>query len=275
MARIEPEFERIRERGVGLVTVNTDALRPDRRHEVLDELSGAMGDGGRVRLLLHSIAFGNLKLLGPAEERSGAGDADAATRLARELELDPERVRQAADRLFREEGVDGLGGVAIPAHYPEGRWIEEEDMERTVHAMGSSLLGWVQEVRARGLFADDARVLGMTSEGSTVAWKGYAAVSAAKAVLEAVSRSIALEMAPVGIRCNVVQAGVTDTPALRVIPGSDHLKAGARSRNPFGRLTTPEDVADVIYLLTLPEASWINGTLVRADGGEAISGSRG
>jgi NAD(P)-dependent dehydrogenase (short-subunit alcohol dehydrogenase family) len=139
--------------------------------------------------------------------------------------------------------------------------------------MGTSLLSWTQAIRERGLFAADARVLGLTSEGNAVAWKGYAAVAAAKVALESVSRSIAVEMAQFGIRSNIVQAGVTETPALRMIPGSGHLKAQARRRNPFGRLTTPEDVADAIYLLSLPEAAWINGNVLRVDGGERISGA--
>ena len=80
-------------------------------------------------------------------------------------------------------------------------------------------------------------------------------------------------MAPHGIRCNVIQAGVTETPALAAIPGSNHLKAQALSRNPFGRLTRPRDVAAVIALLTRDEAGWINGEVIRVDGGEHISGA--
>jgi len=98
-------------------------------------------------------------------------------------------------------------------------------------------------------------------------------VAAAKVALESISRAIAVEMAPYGIRSNIVQAGVTDTPALRLIPGSAHLKAAARRKNPFGRLTTPEDVARVIHLLCLPEAAWINGEVIRVDGGEHVSGA--
>ena len=71
----------------------------------------------------------------------------------------------------------------------------------------------------------------------------------------------------------MIQAGVTNTPALRAIPGSDQLKAQARLRNPGGRLTRPEDVAGVIYLLSQDEASWINGEVIRVDGGEHISGA--
>jgi NAD(P)-dependent dehydrogenase (short-subunit alcohol dehydrogenase family) len=272
MRRIEPEFEAIRARGVSLVTFNTDALDPAERSVVLDGLAQAMGEDGRVRLLLHSIAFGNLKLVAPEGPAVARNDRETLERLAAALDLDPERLREAADRLFAE-GTDGLQGLATPPAYPQDRLLEEEDLARTVHAMGTSLLGWTQAVHQRGLFAADARVLGLTSEGNEVAWKGYAAVSAAKTALEAVSRSIAVEMAHFGLRSNIVQAGVTDTPALRAIPGSAQLVAQARTRNPFRRLTTPEDVADAIYLLSLPEAAWINGALVRVDGGERVSGA--
>jgi NAD(P)-dependent dehydrogenase (short-subunit alcohol dehydrogenase family) len=268
MSRIEPEFDRIRERGVSLLTFNQDALEADSRAEILDGVTERLApDGGRIRLLLHSIAFGNLKLIGP----EAPPDNEALEALARELGVDEERLAGIADQHFAE-GADGVQGLTSPPRYAQDLFLEDEDMVRTIYAMGTSLLTWTQDVLTRGLFAPDARVLGMTSEGNEVAWKGYAAVAAAKVALESVSRSIAVEMAHLGIRSNIVQAGVTDTPALRLIPGSDHLKAQARTRNPFGRLTTPEDVANVIYLLSLPEAAWINGAIIRVDGGEHISG---
>jgi NAD(P)-dependent dehydrogenase (short-subunit alcohol dehydrogenase family) len=138
--------------------------------------------------------------------------------------------------------------------------------------MGTSLSTWTQDVFVRGLFASDARVIGMTSEGNEVAWRGYAAVAAAKVALESVSRALAVELGPFGVRSNIVQAGVTDTPALRLIPGSDRMKAGARLKNPLGRLTTPADVADFICLLATDEARWVNGAILRVDGGERVAG---
>jgi NAD(P)-dependent dehydrogenase (short-subunit alcohol dehydrogenase family) len=74
------------------------------------------------------------------------------------------------------------------------------------------------------------------------------------------------------MRCNVIQPGITETPALAAIPGSDQMKAQAKMRNPFHRLTTPVDVANAIYLLSLDEAAWVNGAVIRVDGGEHISG---
>ena len=268
LAKIEPEFEKIRAGGTHLVTMNTDALDAESRREVIDELAGVMG-GGRVRVLLHSVAFGNLKLLvteAKAARRSVAAD------LASKVGVDAAELQKAIDELFLSGHSQALGLASAPL-YSDKHFLDEEDFSRTIHAMGTSLLGWVQELFARGLFAKDARVFGLTSEGNEVAWKGYAAVAAAKVSLESLARSIAVEFAPYGIRCNVIQAGITHTPAQDAIPGSAHMRAQALSRNPMGRLTTPEDVANVIGLLSTDEAGWINGEVIRVDGGEHISGA--
>ncbi len=268
LAKIEPEFEKIRATGAELHTFNVDALSAEKRTQVIDELEGAMGDG-RVRVLLHSIAFGNLKLL-VSEARRPEGVADA---LAAKLGVDPSAVQQAVDEVFHENPA--AHGVASPPIYSDKHFLDEDDFARTIHAMGTSLLGWVQELFARKLFASDARVFGLTSEGNEVAWKGYAAVAAAKVALESLSRSIAVEFARYGVRSNIIQAGITWTPAQDAIPGSEHMRAQALVRNPFGRLTTPEDVAKVIALLSTDDAGWINGEVIRVDGGEHISGASG
>jgi len=268
LAAIEPEFEKLRAAGVEVRTFNTDALSADKRDAVLDEFVEIFGESGRVRVLLHSIAFGNLKLLTP----EAPIERTSVAALAKKLGSETEKVQAAFDELFAE-GAAAVHALASPPAYSDKHFLDEDDFSRTIHAMGTSLLGWVQGIFNRGLFATDARVFGLTSEGNEVAWKGYAAVAAAKVSLESLARSIAVEYAPFGIRCNVIQAGITETPALAAIPGSDHMKAQARIRNPFHRLTTPRDVANVIALLATDEAAWINGEVIRVDGGEHISGA--
>lgn len=267
LRQVEPEFEKLRGTGVQVLTLNKNALDGRVREEIVGSLAEAMGQGGRVRTLLHSIAFGNLKLVAAERPRTHGHRAE----LAAALRVPEKTLAAESDALFRG-GSDALAALAAPATYPP-RYLDEDDLAHTIHAMGTSLLGWTQALLERGLFARDARVLGLTSEGNEVAWKGYAAVSAAKVALESVSRSMAVELAPYGLRSNVIQAGVTETPALAAIPGSEHLRAQARMRNPFGRLTTPPDVADVVFLLSTDEAAWINGALVRVDGGERVSGA--
>ena len=159
----------------------------------------------------------------------------------------------------------------ITAENEQTPTLKNDDFSLTINAMAISLYDWTKAVFHADLFAKDARIISFTSEGNTKAWKNYAAVSAAKVTLEAITRNIALEFAPHGIKANCIQAGVTDTASLRMIPGSDQLKAHSLKRNPFGKLTQPEDVANVVYLLSKDEARWINGCVIPVDGGEHIS----
>ena len=270
LAKIQPEFERIRASGAQLITKNVDALSAEKRVQVIDELAEAMGSQGRVRVLMHSVAFGNLKLLVSEAKRP----RDTARALAEKLGIGEDSLQQAIDEVFGAGDALAQGLASAPV-YSDKHFLDEDDFSRTIHAMGTSLLGWVQDLFQRKLFAEDARVFGMTSEGNEVAWKGYAAVAAAKVALESLARSIAVEFAPHGIRCNVIQAGITHTPAQDAIPGSEHMRAQALVRNPFGRLTVPRDVANVIALLSTDDAAWINGEVIRVDGGEHISGASG
>jgi NAD(P)-dependent dehydrogenase (short-subunit alcohol dehydrogenase family) len=271
MASIEQSFDNIRKKGVKLVSYNTNALSEHNMQEVLADLKEHLGAEGKIKVLLHSIAFGNLKLL--AQQSADCHDAHQSVmdKLADNMQIDRNNLQQQIDNLF-EQGHDELVNLASPPNYNNKELLSEEDFTLTVHSMGTSLATWVKAIFEQQLFANDARVLGLTSEGNEVSWKGYAAVSAAKVALEAISRAIAVEYAPFGIRSNIIQAGVTDTKALRLIPGSTHMKATAKLRNPFKRLTTPQAVANFIFLMCLPEAAWVNGDIIRVDGGEHISG---
>ena len=203
MARIEEDFTIIRNYGVELLPVNTNALTQEGREQVLASLSENI-KGGTVRLLMHSIALGNLKPIAPVKVEDGAGKVRAA--LAKELGVSADKLKDSIQRLF-EQGLAEVFPLADDFGFDSEMLMEEEDMAQTVYAMGTSLLTWTQELFAGNLFADDARVLAMTSEGNTIAWRAYGAVSAAKTALESVSRSIAVEFAPHGIRSNVIQAG--------------------------------------------------------------------
>lgn len=152
----------------------------------------------------------------------------------------------------------------------EERRLSSQDLTLTIQAMGTNLQSWISAILDRKLLKSGANVIALTSEGNKRYWEGYGAVAMAKSSLETMANYLAVELAPLGITSNIIQAGITDTPSLRLIPGSDELIEETKTRNPFGRLTTPEDVANAIYLLTLPEASWISGSLIHVDGGEHL-----
>lgn len=216
--RIGANFEEISSEGAQLESFNMDAVNSEKRAEIIRSLKTVLKNSQGIRVLVHSIAKGNLKPM-------------------------------------RSEG---------------GRTLSNADFQLTVDAMALSLYDWVKALHEERLFAEDSRVISFTSEGNKKAWTNYAAVSAAKVVLEALTRNIALEFATAGIKANCIQAGITDTASFRMIPGHEALKKNALLRNPNGRLTTPEDVANVAYLLTTDEAQWITGTVIKVDGGESL-----
>lgn len=149
--------------------------------------------------------------------------------------------------------------------------LSNDDFHLTINAMAISLYDWVTSVFNAKLFAKDTRIISFTSEGNTKAWKNYAAVSAAKVALEAITRSIALEFATYGIKANCLQPGAVDTQSLRLIPGYEQIIEHSIQRNPFNRITTPRDVANVVYLLCKDEAAWINGCVIPVNGGEHLN----
>lgn len=198
---------------------------------------------------------------------------------------DPERrsevVRACKERFAASAGGPGIDCLlhslafgtlkAYVADRPETA-IRPADMNMTLEVMAHSLVFWVQDLLAARLLRPGAKVLAMTSAGGHRVWKSYGAVSAAKASLEAHVRQLAVELAPHGISVNALRAGVTDTPAARKIPGSDRMFRRALEANPGGRLTTPEDVAELIVAVSRCPSTWMTGNVIGVDGGEDLAG---
>ncbi len=150
------------------------------------------------------------------------------------------------------------------------RELSRKQLEMTADVMAHSLVYWVRDMFHAGLFGQGSRLYAMTSEGATLAVPTYGAVSAAKAALEAHIRQLALELMPHGITVNGIRAGVTDTPAVHLIPNWEHLLAEAEHRNPSGRIMRPEDVANALVALASPLTYWMTGNVLGVDGGELM-----
>ncbi len=141
---------------------------------------------------------------------------------------------------------------------------------------------WAMDINARALLSlvqeglplmkKNARVIAVSSLGSIRAIRNYTTVGASKAALESLVRHLAVELGPRGIRVNTVSAGAVDTDALKKFPNRDEILENALSRTPLGRLTTPDDVADVTLFLCSNLADMIQGQVVTVDGGYAIMG---
>jgi enoyl-[acyl-carrier protein] reductase III len=203
---------------------NVNAADEERRAETAADMERVLrerGEEGQLRVMLHSLAFGTLKLF-------------------------------VAD--------------------PMKEAVTKAQMDMTVDVMAHSLIYWAQELVGRGLMGRGGRIYAMTSSGGARALPFYGPVSAAQGAHESKIRQLAVELAPHGIAANSIRAGVTDTPALQKIPGSDAIKDSALRRNPHRRLTTVEDVAKAIVVLSHPDTYWMTGNVIGVDGGEEIVG---
>ena len=152
--------------------------------------------------------------------------------------------------------------------------ISRAQVEMTLDVMAHSLVYWVQDLVFSDLLAPGARVFAMTSAGDHIVWPAYGAVSAAKCALEAHVRQLAVELAPRRVAVNALRAGITDTPALRKIPGNADMIDRMARMHPAGRLTAPADVASALVALCADGAGWISGNVIGVDGAEDVAGGR-
>lgn len=157
---------------------------------------------------------------------------------------------------------------------PDEKEVSQKQLEMTADVMAHSMVYWTHDMFHAGLLGEGSRLFAMTSEGATRVVPTYGPVSAAKAALESHCRQLALELMPEGITVNAIRAGVTDTPALRRIPGHENLIEASTARNPGGRMTTPEDVAEALVALASPKLHWMTGNTIGVDGGEMIGARR-
>lgn len=203
---------------------NINAADEEKRAEVTGEMERILRERdelGQVRVMLHSLAFGTLKLF-------------------------------VAD--------------------PMKEAVTKAQMDMTLDVMAHSLIYWAQELVGRGLMGRGGRIYAMTSAGGARVLPFYGPVSAAKAALESNIRQLAAELAPKGIAANSIRAGVTATPAAQKIPNYEAFAKQAAERNPHRRMTTVEDVAKAIVVLSHPDTYWMTGNVIGVDGGEEIVG---
>ncbi|NOX80210.1 MAG: enoyl-[acyl-carrier-protein] reductase FabL [Deltaproteobacteria bacterium] len=141
---------------------------------------------------------------------------------------------------------------------------------------------WAMDINARALLtltqnavpmmAKGGRIMAVSSLGAARGVENYTVVGASKAALESLVRHLAVEFGPLGINVNTISAGVVDTDALKKFPNRNEIIDVSLKRTPLGRLTTPEDVANLALFLCSDLSTMIQGQVIVVDGGYAIQG---
>ncbi|MBN1560096.1 enoyl-[acyl-carrier-protein] reductase FabL [candidate division KSB1 bacterium] len=210
------------------------------------------------------------------------------------------RQRTAADetvRLIEEQGAKALAIRANVGEYENiGQMIKEIEnafgkLDILISNAASGVLKpalelterhwhWTMDINAGTLLPltqhalplmkDGGTIVAVSSLGSVRAIPNYAAVGASKAALESLIRHLAIELAPKGIKVNAISAGTVDTDALKYFPNRDELLDESKRRTPTGRLTTPDDIANVALYLCSRFSDQIQGQTIVIDGGYSI-----
>ena len=217
-SEIEALKDELSKYNVEVIYKKANASNDEKRLEIIEELK-SKGDI-RIKMFIHSIAFGTLK------------------------------------KMIGEEGET----------------LDKRAIDMTLDTMSNNLIYWSQDLFQANLFNKGSHIIAMTSAGGRKNWQSYGAISLAKAAIESACRQLSIELAPFNVAVNAIQAGVTDTAALRKIPGNDMMVKNAMAANPHQRLTEPEDIADVIEMFLSYNSSWMTGNIIRVDGGEDITG---
>jgi len=166
-----------------------------------------------------------------------------------------ERAFGGADLLINNAGTMELGAIAETTDTAFARQIDV------------NLTGVFRTLReAARRLRDGGRIVNFSSSVVGLYQLRYGAYAASKAAIEAMTHVLAKELAPRGITVNAVAPGPTETEMFLGGKSDEQLRAIAAA-NPFGRFGQPPEIAAAVAFLASPEASWVNGQILRVNGG--------
>ncbi len=215
------------------------------------------------------------------------------------------RHRQAAEQTAAEAASKGGTARIIKAHVGEIEKIDSmfetisndfgrldilinnaaSGVARSVLELDSQAWDWTMDINAKAFLfcaqraaklmeGRDGKIVAISSLGSSLVWPSYAAVGISKAALEALTRYLAIELAPKGISVNSVAAAAVQTEALKLY-ADEQAGAGARwQMTPAGRMLTAADVANIVAFLCSDQAYMIRGQTIIIDGGLSLAPSQ-
>jgi enoyl-[acyl-carrier protein] reductase III len=181
----------------------------------------------------------------------------------------PDAVRAMFKEIERQAGrLDVLVSNAASGVLGEGLQLSTKQWDWVMSTNARAFMTATQE--AARLMPAGGRVIAVSSLGGQRVIPKYMAIGVSKAALEALTRYLAVELAPRGIAVNAVSAGAVATDVWRIFPEGERVLADVRARTPIGRLVTADDVAEAVFFLASPAAAAIQGQVLTIDGGYSL-----
>ncbi len=215
-------------------------------------------------------------------------NADEARHVADAITANGGEAKTCACDVGKKGDVDGLIAAAIAAFggidllvnnagvVDDSPFLDlaEAEFDRIIstNLKGAFLVGQAAaRAMAKQIQSDPARAPGAIVNMSSVnAWFGlpdHVAYSVSKGGIMQLTKAMAISLAPLGIRVNAVGPGTIDTPLIKDVVKDEAFRNKVLSRTPLGRFGRPEEIANIVVWLLSPEASYVTGTTVYADGG--------
>ncbi|MCT8161731.1 SDR family NAD(P)-dependent oxidoreductase [Pseudoruegeria sp. SHC-113] len=210
-------------------------------------------------------------------------DVHVVARSAGEVESLGPRVTFHACDIAQDRAADWLSAI-VAQHGPIAALVNNAGvhLKKPVWEVAPEELDHVLDVNLRAMFAACGRyvdlhretggaIVNVASMGAIMALPSAAAYVTAKTAVVGLTRSVAVDAAPFGIRCNAVSPGFIDTDMTRAVLAKDPARREKiEGRIPGHAFGTPEDVADAIFYLASPRAAYVNGVNLPVDGGYAV-----
>jgi len=188
--------------------------------------------------------------------KANVGDTEKIDRMFDEIEA-----RFGKLDIFISNAASGVARTALD--------LDSRGWDWTMDVNAKAFLLCAQ--RAAKLMKNGGKMVSISSLGSRLVWPIYTAVGVSKAALEALTRYLAIELAPKNICVNGVTAGAVETEALKMYTAGQDLPQQSWQTTPAGRMVQPEDIANLVAFLCSDEAAMIRGQIIVIDGGLSLT----
>lgn len=217
---------------------------------------------------IHTILVGRDKARLEAAVASLGTNAEAIPFDLTNLSRIPELVQQ----IVHQHGtIDILVNNAGINQKKSALEVSDAEFQNILQTNLNSVFALTREV-AKGMTSNGSgSIVNISSMASQYGIPAVVSYTASKSAIEGITKSLAVEFSPFGVRVNCVAPGFIETEmSARALNGDPERKRKVLSRTPMGKLGQPEDVAKAVYFLASDEANFITGSILRVDGGNAI-----